>query len=135
MLPIRAGDAGYDEPPALVLGASGWFTPHGVRYYEERRALDEIAPEDWTAFLDHADRVDFFTRPEPSTASPDARILHLTVTMDGRSRELAINDPFEAPELARLVTLARRCLRDRQVVRAAEMTDEDLAVLRTASSI
>lgn len=42
--------------------------------------------------------------------------LHLRLTIDDRSRELAINDPYEAPDLARLVSHVRRALNDRQVV-------------------
>lgn len=117
-----------DEAPAgaegLVVGASGWFTPHGVRYHEDRRRRDEIAPEDWAALLAHADSVDFFTRPDPAPPAPDARIYHLHIVSADRSRELAINDPFEAPELARLISLVRRCLRDREVITTETMSDE-----------
>ena len=116
----------------LVCGISGWFTPHGTRYHEDRRRLDQIAPEDWAALLVHAEAIGFFTRPEPGPAASDARIFHLTITAGERSRELAINDPFETPELARLITLTRRALRDRQVMTAATMSDEDLAAFRKA---
>lgn len=116
----------------LVCGISGWFTPHGTRYHEERRRLDQIAPEDWAALLAHAEAIGFFTRPEPEPAASDARVFHLAITAGDRSRELAINDPFETPELARLITLTRRALRDRQVMTAATMSDEDLAAFRTA---
>ena len=116
----------------LVCGISGWFTPHGTRYHVDRRRLDQIAPEDWAALLAHAEAIGFFTRPEPRPAASDARVFHLAITAGDRSRELAINDPFETPELARLITLTRRALRDRQVMTAATMSDEDLAAFRTA---
>ena len=116
----------------LVSGISGWFTPHGTRYHEDRRRLDQIATEDWAALLAHAEAIGFFTRPEPAPAASDARVFHLAITAGDRSRELAINDPFEAPELARLITLIRRALRDRQVMTAATMNDEGLAAFRLA---
>ena len=84
----------------ITLGISGWFTPHGTLYHEEGRTLDEIAPEDWSNLLAHADAIDFFTRPDPAWPALEARIFHLTITDGERSRELAVNDPFEAPELA-----------------------------------
>lgn len=116
----------------LVCGISGWFTPHGSCYHEDRRRLDQIAPEEWAALLAHAEAIDFFTRLEPAPAASDARIFHLAITAGDRSRELAINDPFATPELARLITLTRRALRDRQVMMVTTMSDEDLAAFRTA---
>ncbi len=116
----------------IVCGISGWFTPHGVRYHEDRRRIEEIAAEDWTALLAHADTIGFFTRPQPAPAPPEARIYHLQITANGRTRELAINDPFESPELAKIVSLTRRCLRDRRVLTSETMTDDDVARL-TAS--
>lgn len=118
---------------AITLGISGWFTPHGTLYHEERRRLDEIAPEDWSNLIAHADAIDFFTRPDPALPAPEARIFHLTIMAGDRSRELAVNDPFEAPELAQLIRLTRRAMRDR-VVQSVEATDrETLAALRAAS--
>ena len=76
----------------------------------------EIAPADWSALLEHADAIDFFDRPEPAPAGPPDRIFHLAVTAGNRSRELEINDPFEISELAHLITLTRRALRDHQVL-------------------
>ena len=91
------------------LGISGWFTPHEILYHEESRRLDEIAPEDWSNLLAHADIIHFFTR-----------------------RELAVNDPFEVPELAQLIRLTRRAMRDRQVLTHAMLTDDELVDLRAA---
>lgn len=117
---------------AVRLGISGWFTPHGILYHEEGRRLDEITSEDWSNLLTHADVIDFFTRPDPALPAPEARIFHLTVAAGNRSRELAVNDPFEAPELAELYRLTRRAMRDRQVLTHAMLTDDELVAMRAA---
>jgi hypothetical protein len=119
-----------EAPPVLVCGISGWFTPHGTLYHQDRRSLDEIAVEDWAALLAHAEAIGFFTRAEPEPAPPEARIFHLWITDGERARELAINDPFEAPELALLYLLTRRALRDRQVLTPESMNDQQIAALR-----
>ena len=118
---------------AVTLGISGWFTPHGTLYHSEGRRLDEIAPEDWSTLIAHADAIDFFTRPDPALPAPEARIFHLTIRAGDRSRELAVNDPFEAPEFAQLIRLTRRAMRDRVVQRVEAMDGETLAALRAAS--
>ena len=118
---------------AVTLGISGWFTPHETLYHEEGRRLHEIAPEDWSNLLAHADAIDFFTRPDPALPAPEARIFHLTIMAGDRSRELAVNDPFEAPELAQLIRLMRRAMRDRVVQRVEALDGETLAALRAAS--
>lgn len=110
----------------ITLGISGWFTPHGTLYHEEGRTLDEIAPEDWSNLLAHADAIDFFTRPDPAWPALEARIFHLTITDGERSRELAVNDPFEAPELAFLIRLTRRAMRDRLVLTPETLSEEAL---------
>lgn len=120
---------------AITLGISGWFTPHGTLYHEEGRTLDEIAPEDWSNLLAHADAIDFFTRSDPALPAADARIFHLTITAGERSRELAINDPYEAPELARLIRLTRRAMRDRQVFTHAMLTGDELVAMRAALQV
>lgn len=55
----------------VVLGISGWFTPHGELYHEEGRAIDEIAAADWARFS-----------PMPITSAsspvPNRRGLHPT---------------------------------------------------------
>ena len=119
---------------AVTLGISGWFTAHGTLYHEEGRRLDEITPEDWFNLVAHAYAIDFFTRPDPALPAADARIFHLTITAGERSRELAINDPFEAPELALLIRLARRAMRDRLVQRVEAMDGGTLAALRAVST-
>lgn len=116
----------------IVCGLSGWFSPHGVRYHEDVRPVQEIAPADWSALLDHADAIDFFDRPEPTPAGPSDRIFHLAITAGTRSRELAINDPFETPELARLIALTRRAVRDRQVLSPETLDDVQFTALATA---
>lgn len=116
----------------IVCGVSGWFSPHGVRYHEDVRSVSQIAPADWSALLDHADAIDFFDRPEPAPPGPSDRIFHLTITAGNRHRELAINDPFETHELAHLITLTRRAVRDRQVLSPEMLDDEQFAALATA---
>ncbi|WP_230771832.1 hypothetical protein [Sphingomonas sp. Leaf4] len=91
--------------------------------------MSQIDPTSWSALLEHARSIDFFERPEPVLARPGDRIIHLRLTVDGRSRELAINDPYETPDLARLVSLVRRALNDRQVVTPETMSDEMIARL------
>ena len=118
----------------IVVGISGWFTPHGVRYHEDIRAVTEIAPADLSALLAHADEIGFFERSEPGSAGPSERIFHLTITAGGRSRELAINDPFEAPELAHLIRLTRRALNDRKVLTPETLGDEALPALLAAQA-
>lgn len=116
----------------VVLGISGWFTPHGELYQQEGRTIDEIAAADWMTLLAHADSIDFITRPEPQRPAPDARIFHLTITFGDQSRDLAVNDPFEAPELAMLIRLTRRAMRDRLVLTPDMLNEQQLEAIRTA---
>lgn len=116
----------------IVFGISGWFTPHSVRYHEDIRSVADIAPADWSALLDHAEVIDFFERPEPAPAGPSDHIFHLAITACERSRELAINDPFETPELAHLIRLTRRALNDRKVLTPETLGDEAFAALLAA---
>lgn len=116
----------------IICGISGWFTPHGVRYHEDVKSVAQIAPADWSTLLAHADEINFFGRPEPAPAGSSARIYHLAITSGERSRELAINDPYEAPELAHLIGLTRRALNDRQVLTPETMSDEAFAALLAA---
>ena len=117
---------------AITLGISGWFTPHGTLYHEEGRTLDEIAPEDWSNLLAHAESINFFTRAEPALPAPDARIFHLTITAGERSRVLAINDPFEASELALLIRLTRRAMRDRLVLTPETLSEEAFEAIQAS---
>lgn len=117
----------------LVCGLSGWFTPHGVRYHEDIRSVSEIDPTNWSMLLEHARLIDFFERPEPAPAGLGDRTIHLRLTVDGRSRELAINAPYETTDLARLVSLVPRALNDRQVVIPETMSDE--MVVRLVASL
>ena len=131
---LKLGGEQRNEPVGhrIVCSLSGWFRLHDVRYHEEVRPVSQIATADWSALLDHADAIDFFDRPEPAPAGPSDRIFHLTITAGNRHRELAINDPFETPELAHLITLTRRAVRDRQVLSPEMLDDEQFAALATA---
>lgn len=94
--------------------------------------MREIAPADWSALLDHADAIDFFDRPEPAPAGPPDRIFHFGITAGNRTRELVVNDPFETPELARLIALTRCALRNRQVLSPETLDDVQFVALATA---
>lgn len=118
----------------IILGISGWFTPHGVRYHEDIRSVSEIAPADWSALLAHADEIGFFGRPEPGPAGPSDRIFHLAITAGERSRELIINDPFQTSELAHLIRLTRRALNDRKVLTPETLGYEAFAALLAAQA-
>lgn len=95
--------------------------------------MSQIATADWSALLEHADAIDFLAWPEPAPAGPSDRIFHLAITTGRRTRELAINGPFETSELAHLITLTRRAVRDRQVL-LSDMLD-DVIVRRLGSGM
>jgi hypothetical protein len=84
--------------------------------------VSQITLAEWSSLLEHADAIDFFNRPEPAPAGPSDRIFHLAITAENRHRELAVNDPFEVPELARLIALNQRAVCDRQVL-SSDMVD------------
>ena len=73
-----------------------------------------------------------FRPARTGTGGPSDRIVHLTITAGKRTRELAVNDPFEAPGLAHLIRLTRRALRDRQVLSPEMLDDVQLAALQDA---
>jgi len=93
---------------------SGWMRNRGPSAREKARdAMSQVAPANWSALLDHADAIDFSNRLEAAPTGPSDRIFPLAITARNRSCELAINDPFETFELAHLITLTRRAVRDR----------------------
>lgn len=65
-------------------------------------------------------------------AGPFNRIFQLTITAGNRTRELAINDPFETLELAHLITLNQRAVRDRQVLSSDMVDNVQFVALATA---
>jgi len=73
-----------------------------------------------------------FNRSEPASAGPFDRIFHLAIKAGNRSRERAINDPSETPELAHLIALIRRAMRDRQVLVPDMLNDVQVAALAAA---
>lgn len=79
-----------------------------------------------------ADAIDFFKRPELAPAGPFDRIFHLAITAENSTHELAINHPFETPGLARLITLTRRAVCDRQVLSPGTLDDVQFAALAAA---
>jgi hypothetical protein len=76
----------------------------------------QVTLADRSALLEHADAIDFFDRSEPAPAGSSDRIFHLAITVGNRSRERAINDPFETSQLTHPIALTRRAMRDRQVL-------------------
>ncbi|MDR6790737.1 hypothetical protein J2Y58_004120 [Sphingomonas sp. BE138] len=92
----------------------------------------QVTPTDRSALLEHADAIGFFDRSEPASAGPFDRIFHLAIMAGNRSCELAINDPFETSELAHLITLIRRAMRDRQVLSPDMLNDVQFAALAAA---
>ncbi len=94
--------------------------------------MSQIAPASWSALLGHADAIDFFECPKSAPAGPSNRIFHLAITAGNRSCELAINDPFETPELTHLITLIRRAMRDRQMLSPDLLDDVRFVVLVVA---
>jgi len=78
---------------------------------ERTVALGALEPGRVTALLEAADSAAFFTRPktDEGPVRPDARIWVLRISHAGRSRLLALSDPFPDPRLATLVSLARDC--------------------------
>lgn len=88
--------------------------------------MSEIAPADWSTLLNHVWAVDFFKRYEPLPAGSEYCVVHLRLTVDGRSCEMAINDPYETPNLV------RRVLNDRQVMTADTMRDDTIGILKAA---
>lgn len=79
---------------------------------ERTVALGALEPERVSALLEVANAAAFFTRPPPDEGPvrPDGRILVLRIIYDGRSRLLALPEPFSDPGLATLMRLARGCL-------------------------
>lgn len=76
---------------------------------ERIRCLGDLDPA-----LDAAEAATFFTRPDPTDdvpPRPDMRTCHLRLSHGGRSRLLAIAEPYASPELGELVRIAARCVR------------------------
>lgn len=94
--------------------------------------MPQIAPADCSALLDHADAVCVFRRSEPTPAGPFDRIFYLAITVGNRHRELAINDPFELPELAYMIMLIQRAVRDSQVLSSNMLDEVQFVALATA---
>lgn len=92
----------------------------------------QVTLADWSALLEHTDAIDFFDRSEPASAGPSDRIFHLAIMAGNRSRELAINAPFETSELAYPITLTRRSMHDHQVLSPDMLDDVQFAALAAA---
>jgi len=106
----------------IICGVSGWFSLHSVRPERMFGRCRRLRWRSGRRCSAHADAIDFFEQPEPVSLGPFKRIFRLTITVGNRTRGLAINDPFETPELAHLITLNQRAVRDRQVL-SSDMVD------------
>jgi hypothetical protein len=75
---------------------------------ERVRRLGDLSPALAAKLLDAADAAAFFMRPHrPDIPTRlDTRTYHLRLSHGGRSRLLAISEPYASPELRRLVGIA-----------------------------
>jgi len=73
-----------------------------------------------------------FRSSEPTRARAFDRIFHFAITTGNRTRELAINEPLETPELAHLITLTQRAVYGRQVPLPDMLDDVRFAALAAA---
>lgn len=97
---------------------------------ETTRAFDKLDQRRLAELLEAAEAAEFFTRPEPVIDGKLSTLLfRLCIAHDGRSREPAIGEPNAAPELERLLRAARACLSSRQVLKVAEMSEDERAGL------
>lgn len=127
--------AGWQNEQArggIVCGVSGWFSLHSVRPERMFGRCRRLRWRSGRRCSAHADAINFFEQPEPVPAGPFNRIFQLTITAGNRTRELAINDPFETLELAHLITLNQRAVRDRQVLSSDMVDNVQFVALATA---
>lgn len=109
------------------------FRSPGVRYHEGIRLALQVTLAGWSALIEHADAINFFDRSKPAPVGLSDCIFHLAITAGNRSRELAIDDPFETSELAYLITLTRRAMCDRQVLLSNMFDKRPLSRPRSAT--
>ena len=94
--------------------------------------MAQIASADWIALLDHADAIDVFECLNQGRPGASDCIFHLAVTVGNRSRKLAIVDPLWTPELAHLIALIQRAMRDRQLLSLDTLNDVEATALAAA---
>jgi hypothetical protein len=71
--------------------------------------FEDLAACDRRELLDLVDQTSFFDREAPGeTARPDARTYTLTMTINGRTRQMRITEPVGDLALARLLSCVRR---------------------------
>jgi hypothetical protein len=72
-------------------------------------ALDDLPDVDVEKIRASVSDADFFSRPEPVASSNvrDGRLYSVSIEIDGRTRTLAIPDPFSDVTLVRLAQLVR----------------------------
>lgn len=95
------------------LAVAGGIAHLPGRTGERVRRLGDLSRALVADLLDAADAAAFFTRPDPPDirTRPDTRTYHLRLSHGGRSRLLAISEPYASPELGRLVGIATSCVR------------------------
>ena len=80
---------------------------------ERARRLGDLPPALAAELLDAAEGAAFFTRPDPPDIPirPDTRTYLLRLSHGGRSRMLAVSEPYASLQLGRLIGIAIRCVR------------------------
>lgn len=80
---------------------------------ERVRRLGDLPSALVAELLDATEAAAFFTRPAPPDipTRPDTRTYHLCLSHGGRSRMLAVFEPYALLELGRLIGIAIRCVR------------------------
>lgn len=94
--------------------------------------MSQIASAVWPALLDHANAIDVFECLKQGRPGTSDCIFHLALTVGNRSRKLAIVIPLWTPELARLIALIQRVMRDRQLLSLDTLNDVRLTALAAA---
>ena len=94
--------------------------------------MEQIASADWSALLDHSNAIDVFECLNQGPPGPADCIFHLAVTVGNRSRKLAIVIPLWTAELAHLIALIQRVIRDRQLLSLDTLNDVKLTALAAA---
>ena len=74
-----------------------------------------------------------FNWPGPTPAGPSNRTFHRVIATGKQTRELGFNDPFVAPEIARLIRLTRYALCDPKVLSPKMLNDVRFAALQASS--
>lgn len=117
----------------LTLDMMDARTPPTWSVGKTTRAFAQVEPRHVAELLEAASAAEFFTRPEPViNVRATAFVWRVAITHAGRSRELIIPDRSAHPDLNRLTRAARACVRDRQVLTPATLSDKDRRAMTAA---